>query len=113
MTQCELARELIAALKMGEDLMCDESFAHLMALGIAPGNGWSYEDSYEVVPFEEIKDVIMDVQHAHKQGNVSLDGFAVAEEINRFCLDMRDSPPSSSDASKGETPSASIHKGGN
>ncbi|MBW2040032.1 MAG: hypothetical protein JRI46_10665 [Deltaproteobacteria bacterium] len=102
LTQCELAKNLITTLKMGEDLTCEEGFVHLRALDIAPGEDWSYEDPHKAVTLEEIKDVIMDAHQAYNEGNVPLDGFAVAEEINRFCLDMKGPPPASSEAEKKE-----------
>ncbi len=93
LTQCELAKGLIATLKMGEDVTCEAGFVHLRALEIAPGADWSYEDPHKMVTLEEIKDVIMDVHQAYNDGNVRLDGFAVAEEINRLCLDMKGPSP--------------------
>ncbi len=102
-TQCELAMDLITTLKMGEGLTCEEGFVHLRALDIAPGEDWSYEDPHRVVTLAEIKDVINDVQRAYNEGNVLLDGFAVAQEIKRFCLDMKGGPPTSSKTKKTET----------
>ncbi len=109
-TQCELAMGLITTLKMGESLICEEAFVHLRALGIAPGEDWSYGDPHKVVTVEEIMDVIIDIQRAYNEGNVPLDGFEVANEVNRFCLDMKGPLPApQSEAKEGETtPDAGI-----
>lgn len=107
LTQCELAMNLLAALKMGGNVSCQEGFVHLRALGIAPGQDWSYEHPHRVVTPTEIKDVIMDVHRAYNDGNVRLDGFAVAEEVNRLCSDIKKSPPRSRGAEKRAAPPVS------
>jgi len=88
-TQCELAKNLINTLKMGEDLTCEACFIHLQALGISPGEDWSYEDPHEVVTLEEIKEVALEVHSAYNDGSVRLDGFEAAAGINRFCRAMK------------------------
>ncbi|OGP54818.1 MAG: hypothetical protein A2Y65_12130 [Deltaproteobacteria bacterium RBG_13_52_11] len=95
-TQCELAKNLILTLKMGEDLTCEACFISLRALGIAPGEDWSYDDPHKVVTPEEIKEVISGIHRAYNDGTVRLDGFVAAAGINRFCQDIKgpSAPPS-------------------
>ena len=88
-TQCELAKNLINTLKMGEDLTCEACFIHLQALGISPGEDWNYEDPHQVVSVEEIKEVVLDVHGAYNNGTVRFDGFGAAAGVNRFCQDMK------------------------
>ena len=108
-TQCELAKNLILALRMGEDLTCEACFIQLQALGIAPGEDWSYADPHTVVTPEEMKEVVLEVHEAYKAGTVRLDGFEVAAGLNRFCRDIKGpstAPASSEQEDKGtETPS--------
>jgi hypothetical protein len=88
-TQCELAKDLILTLKMGEDLTCEACFISLRALGIAPGEDWSYGDPHKIVTAEEIKEVVLEIQQAYNDGMVRLDGFEAAAGINRFCHDIK------------------------
>jgi len=88
-TQCELAKNLILTLKMGEDLTCEACFIQLKALGIAPGEDWSYDDPHRVVTMEEMKEVVLEVHGAYNAGTVRLDGFEAAADINRFCRDIK------------------------
>ena len=88
-TQCELAKNLINTLKMGEDLTCESCFIHLQALGISPGEDWGYEDPHKVVTVEEIKEVALEIHGAYNSGSVRLDGFEAAAAVNRFCRDMK------------------------
>jgi len=88
-TQCELAKNLILTLKMGEDLTCEACFIQLKALGIAPGEDWSYDDPHTVVTMEEMKEVVLEVHGAYNAGTVRLDGFEAAADINRFCRDIK------------------------
>jgi hypothetical protein len=89
LTQCELAKNLILALKMGEDLTCEGCFVQLRALDIAPGEDWSYADPHKVITVEEIKEMILAIHRAYNNGMVRLDGFEVAAGINRFCRDIK------------------------
>jgi hypothetical protein len=95
-TQCELANNLILTLKMGEDLTCEACFISLQALGIAPGEDWSYDDPHKVVTPEEIKEVVLEIHKAYNEGTVRVDGFVAAAAINRFCQDIKgpSAPPS-------------------
>lgn len=88
-TQCELAKNLILTLKMGEDLTCEACFIQLQALGIAPGDDWSYADPHTVVTPEEMKEVVLEVHEAFNRGTVRLNGFDVAADLNRFCRDIK------------------------
>lgn len=88
-TQCEVAKSLINTLKMGEDLTCGACFIQLQALGIAPGEDWSYEDPHKVMTQKEMKEVILEVQLAYDNGIVRLDGFEAAAGLNAFCEDMK------------------------
>jgi hypothetical protein len=88
-TQCELAKNLILALKMGEDLTCEASFIQIQSLGIAPGEDWSYADPHKVVTVDEIKEIVLEIHRAYNGGMVRLDGFEVAAGINRFCRDIK------------------------
>ena len=88
-TQCELAKNLILTLKMGEDLTCEACFIQLQALGIAPGDDWNYANPHMVVTMEEMKEVILEVHGAYNAGTVRLDGFEAATDINRFCRDIK------------------------
>ena len=89
LTQCELAKNLILTLKMGEDLTCEASFIQIQSLGIAPGEDWSYADPHKVVTVDEIKEVVLEIHRAYNNGMVRLDGFEVAAGINRFCRDIK------------------------
>jgi hypothetical protein len=89
LTQCELAKDLILTLKMGEDLTCEACFISLQALGIAPGEDWNYADPNKVVTLEEIKEVLQEIHQAYKEGTVRLDGFEAAAGINQFCQDIK------------------------
>jgi hypothetical protein len=88
-TQCELAKNLILALKMGDDLTCEGCFIQLRALDIAPGGDWSYADPHKVITVEEIKEIVLKIHRAYNYGMVRLDGFEVAAGINRFCRDIK------------------------
>jgi hypothetical protein len=88
-TQCELAKNLILTLKMGEDLTCEACFIQLRALGIAPGDDWSYADPHTVITVEEIKELALDIHRAYNDGTVRRDGFEVAGGINGFCRDIK------------------------
>jgi len=89
LTQCELAKNLILTLKMGEDLTCEASFIQIQSLGIAPGEDWSYADPHKVVTVDEIKEIVLEIHRAYNNGMVRFDGFAVAAGINRFCRDIK------------------------
>jgi len=108
-TQCELAKNLILTLKMGEDLTCEACFIQLQALGIAPGEDWSYADPHTVVTMEEMKEVVLGVHGAYNAGTVRLDGFEAAADINRFCRDIKGPAatpaPSEQEEEEKETPS--------
>ena len=92
-TQCEVAKNLILTLMMGEDLTCEASFNHLQALGVAPSEDWSYDDPHKVVTLKEIKELVFEIQEAYKTGTVRLDGFEAAAGINGFCRDMKGPAP--------------------
>jgi hypothetical protein len=104
LTQCEVAKNLILTLKMGEDLTCGACFIQLQALDIAPGDDWSYEDPHKVITQKEMKEVIMEVNLAYKNGTVRLDGFEAAAGINDFCRDMKGptAAPAPSEQKEGE-----------
>ena len=110
-TQCELAKNLIMTLKMGEDLTCEACFIHLQALAIAPGEDWSYEDPHKVVTMEEMKEVLLEIHQAYNDGNVRFDGFEVAVGINSFCRDIKGPsatpPPREKEEKEAETQPAS------
>jgi hypothetical protein len=89
LTQCELAKDLILTLKMGEDLTCEASFIQIQSLGIAPGEDWSYADPHKVITVDEIKEIVLEIQRAYNNGMVRFDGFEVAAGINRFCQDIK------------------------
>jgi hypothetical protein len=114
-TQCEVAKNIINTLKMGEDLTCAACFIHLQALGIVPGDDWSYEDPHKVVTQKEMKEVVMEVNLAYNNGTVRLNGFEAAAAINDFCRDMKGPSvtPASSEQEKQEPempPPASLVK---
>jgi hypothetical protein len=92
-TQCEVAKNLINTLKMGEGLTCGACFNHLQALGIAPGADWSYEDPHKEITQKEMKELIIEVQLAYNDGTVRFDGLAAAAGINDFCRDMKGPEP--------------------
>jgi hypothetical protein len=104
-TQCELAKNLILNLKMGEDLTCEACFIQLRALDIAPGENWSYEDPHTVVTVEEIREVVVEIHRAYTDGMVRSDGFEVAAGINGFCRDIKGPTvtPAPSEKEKKET----------
>jgi hypothetical protein len=89
LTQCELAKNLILTLKMGDDLTCEASFIQIQSLGIAPGEAWSYADPHKIVTLDEIKEIVLEIHRAYNNGMVRLDGFEVAAGINRFCRDIK------------------------
>ena len=112
-TQCEVAKNLINTLKMGRDLTCGACFIHLQALGIAPGEDWSYEDPHKVMTQKEMKEVLLEVHVAYNNGTVRLDGFEAAAGINDFCRNMTGpvAPPAPSEQEEKETemqPAASL-----
>jgi hypothetical protein len=92
LTQCELAKNLILTLKMGDDLTCEASFIQIQSLGIAPGEDWSYADPHKLVTLDEIKEIVLEIHRAYNNGMVRLDGFEVAAGINRFCRDIKGPP---------------------
>ena len=92
-TQCEVAKNLINTLKMGEDLTCGACFNHLHALGIAPGDDWSYEDPHKEITQKEMKELVIEVQMAYNDGIVRFEGLKAATGINDFCRDMRGPAP--------------------
>jgi hypothetical protein len=104
-TQCELAKNLNFTLKMGEDLTCEGCFIQLQALGIAPGDEWSYADPHKIITVEEIKEMIAEIHRAYTYGMVRLDGPEVATAINRFCRDIKGpaAVPAPSEKEKKET----------
>lgn len=104
-TQCELAKNVIISLKMGEDLTCEACFIQLQALSIAPGEDWSYADPHKVIAVEEIKEMVLEIHRAYNNGMVRLDGFEVAAGINRFCQDIKgpSAVPAPSEKEKKET----------
>jgi hypothetical protein len=92
LTQCELAKNLILSLKMGDDLTCEASFIQIQSLGIAPGENWSYADPHKIVTMDEMKEIVLEIHSAYNNGMVRLDGFEVAAGINRFCRDIKGPP---------------------
>lgn len=111
-TQCEVAKNLINTLKMGEDLTCGACFIHLQALGIAPGEDWSYEDPHKVMTQKEMKEVILEVQLAYNNGTVRLDGFEAAAGINDFCRNMKGPAPGEGAETEEGIPIATTQKSG-
>jgi hypothetical protein len=111
LTQCELAKNLILALKMGEDLTCEGCFVQLRALNIAPGADWSYADPHKVITIEEIKEIVLKIHRAYNNGMVRLDGFEVAAGINRFCQDIKGpaAVPAPGEKERKETETAPAH----
>ena len=106
-TQCELAKNLILTLKMGDDLTCEASFIQIQSLDIAPGEDWSYADPHKVVTVDEIKEIVLEIHRAYDNGMVRFDGFEVAAGINRFCRDIKGPsailPPSKTEKKETET----------
>ncbi len=106
-TQCELAKNLILTLKMGDDLTCEASFIQIQSLGIAPGEDWSYADPHKVVTVDEIKEIVLEIHHAYNNGMVRYDGPEVAAGVNRFCRDIKGPsailPPSKTEKKETET----------
>jgi hypothetical protein len=104
-TQCELAKNLILTLKMGEDLTCEACFIQLQAFNIAPGEDWSYADPHKVITVEEIKELVLEIHRAYNDGMVRRDGFDVATGINGFCRDIKGPTaiPAPSEKEKKET----------
>jgi hypothetical protein len=88
-TQCELAKNLILTLKMGNDLTCEASFIQIQSLGIAPGEDWSYADPHKIVTVDEIKEIVLEIHRAYNNGMVRYDGLEVAAGVNRFCRDIK------------------------
>jgi hypothetical protein len=105
LTQCELAKDLILTLKMGNDLTCEASFIQIQSLDIAPGEDWSYADPHKVITVDEIKEIVLEIQRAYNNGMVRFDGFEVAAGINRFCRDIKGpvAVPAPSEQEKKET----------
>jgi hypothetical protein len=100
-SHCELAKNLVFTLKMGEDLTCEACFIQLQALGIAPGEDWSYADPHKVVTLEDIQEVTVEIQRAYSDGTVRVDGFVTAAGINSFCRDIKGvSPPPAKEEEK-------------
>ena len=92
-TQCEVAKNLMNTLKMGEGLTCGACFNHLHALGIAPSDDWSYEDPHKEITQKEMKELVIEVQMAYNDGIVRFEGLKAAMGINDFCRDMRGPAP--------------------
>jgi hypothetical protein len=101
-SHCELAKNLVLTLKMGEDLTCEACFIQLQALGIAPGAEWNYADPHKVVTEEEIDEVTLESHRAYNNGMVRVDGFAAAAGINSFCRDIKGIAPPSEKEEKGQ-----------
>lgn len=101
-SHCELAKNLVLTLKMGEDLTCEACFVQLQALGIAPGEEWSYADPHKVATEEEIEEVTLETHRAYNKGMVRVDGFVAASGINSFCRDIKGIAPPSEKEEKGQ-----------
>jgi hypothetical protein len=113
LTQCELAKTLMINLRMGEDLTCEACFIHLQALGIAPGEDWSYEDPHKVVTLDEMKEVILRIHQAYNAGTVRLDGFEAAAGIRGFCRAMKGPPPPAPSEQEEKETNEAIEEGEN
>ena len=103
LTQCELAKNLILTLKMGEDLTCEACFISLRALGIAPGEDWSYADPHRVITQQEIMEVLAKIHPAYNKGMVRIDTIEVTAGINIFCQGIKGpsaTPPATSAVEK-------------
>ena len=111
-TQCEVAKNLINTLKMGEDLTCGACFIHLKALSIAPGEDWSYEDPHKLVSRKEMKELVIEVQMAYDNGTVRRDGFEAAASINDFCRDMKGPAPAEGVETEEGTPAPTTQEPG-
>ncbi|MBN1255794.1 MAG: hypothetical protein JXA50_11020 [Deltaproteobacteria bacterium] len=101
-SHCELAKNLVLTLKMGEDLICEACFIQLQALGIAPGEEWSYADPHKVVTQEDIQEVALEIHRAYNNGMVRVDGFVAAAGINSFCRDIKGISPPPEKEEKGQ-----------
>jgi len=111
-TQCEVAKNLINTLKMGEDLTCGACFIHLKALDIAPGEDWSYEDPHKLVTRKEMKELIVETHLAYNDGTVRRDGFEAAANINNFCRDMKGPAPTEGVETEEVTPASTPQETG-
>jgi hypothetical protein len=111
-TQCEVAKNLMNTLQMGEDLTCGACFNHLHALGIAPGQDWSYEDPHKEITQKEMKELIMEVNLAYMNGNVRFDGLEAAAGINDFCREMKGPAPPQGVETEAEAPTTANQEPG-
>ena len=98
LTQCELAKNFVLTLKMGEDLTCEACFISLRAIDIAPGGDWNYADPHKVITLPEITGILAKIHSAYTRGMVRHDASDVAAGINSFCRGIK-GPPSSPPAS--------------
>jgi hypothetical protein len=96
LTQCELAKNLILSLKMGEDLPCEACFISLGAIDIAPSGDWNYADPHKVITLPEITEILAKIHSAYIKGMVRQDASEVATGINSFCRGIKGSPTPSS-----------------
>jgi hypothetical protein len=111
-TQCEVAKNLMNTLKMGEDLTCGACFNHLHALGIAPGEDWSYEDPHKEITQKEMKELVIEVQVAYNNGTIRFEGLEAARGINNFCRDMKGPAPPQGVNTEGGTPTTPTQEPG-
>jgi hypothetical protein len=102
LTQCELAKNLILTLKMGEDLPCDACFISLGGIDIAPGSDWSYADPHKVITLTEITEILVKIHSAYTKGMVRQDASEVVTGINNFCRGIKGTspPPPASDVTE-------------
>jgi hypothetical protein len=100
LTQCELAKNVILTLKMGEDLPCEACFISLGAIDITPGGDWNYADPHRVVTPPEMTEILAKIHSAYIKGMVRQDASEVAMGINSFCRGIKGPPatPPASDA---------------
>jgi hypothetical protein len=102
LTQCELAKNLILTLKMGEDLTCEACFISLRAIDIAPGADWNYADPHKVIMVPEITAILAKIHSAYTKGMVRHDALDVAAGLNSFCRGIKgpSTPPPASDVTE-------------
>ena len=94
LTQCELAKNLVLTLKMGEDLTCEACFISLRAIDIAPGGDWNYADPHKVITVPEITEVLTKIHSAYTRGMVRHDASDVVAGIDNFCRGIKGPPTS-------------------
>ncbi len=94
LTQCELAKNLVLTLKMGEDLTCEACFISLRAIDIAPGGDWNYADPHKVITVPQITEILAKIHSAYTSGMVRHDASDVAAGINSFCRGIKGPPAS-------------------